>query len=343
VDSSGHALNGRFVHRPKWEPGIRGNAIVLDGKKDAVDLGRPSALRLVGSMTICAWIKSSSFPVDDAAIVSSLKSGDSQSDTNDVSHRGSTMGYQLDTTVDRGARTIGFKLSNACGELMARYGTTPLALNTWYHITGVYDAQAQRLDVYLNGKLDDGFLLGAVSSTQHGSRKPCYIGRRSSDSGFEFAGAIDDVRIYSFALAKPQILAAMSGADIGDSATGRANSANLNPAARTGLDESDRCAVLSDSEDSMIPTVAGSLGALAAVACAGLWSASRRLPCMMFSLGGGMLILAVTSASLPAFNLWLIPLTSLAAGVSVAVSLYRPNEQGAPKAPRIEFGATATD
>ena len=87
-------------------------------------------------MTISAWIRSSSYPVDDAAIVSQL---------------GKHRGYQLDTTIDEGPRTLGFKLSDACGELMARYGATPLALDTWYHVTGVYDAGAQRLDVYLNG------------------------------------------------------------------------------------------------------------------------------------------------------------------------------------------------
>ena len=35
-----------------------------------MDLGNPAALQLTGSMTISAWINSSSFPVDDAAIVS---------------------------------------------------------------------------------------------------------------------------------------------------------------------------------------------------------------------------------------------------------------------------------
>jgi VanZ family protein len=333
-DSSGHGLSGRPVHRPTRAAGVLGNAIVLDGKKDAVNLGRPSALRLVGSMTICAWIKSASFPADDAAIISSLKSSDSQSDTNSISHKGTTMGYQLDTTIDRGSRTIGFKLSNACGELMARYGTTPLVLNTWTHIAGVYDATARTLDVYLNGKLDNGFLLGAVSSTQHSSRKPVYIGRRSSDAGFEFAGAIDDVRIYSLALTKPQLLAAMGGIDIGDSRTQGTYSVSVNQPAYGGLGLGNRCAVLSDPEDSMIPVIAGSLGALAAIACAGLWSTNRKMPCLVVSLGAGLLVTALAPASLPPFNLWLIPLTSLAGGGSVAVSLYRPSAVGAPKVPK---------
>ena len=68
-------------------------------------------------------------------------------------------------------RTIGFKLGNSCGTTMARYGTTPLALNTWYYVAGVYNAEAKTMDVYLNGKLDNGFLLGPVEGMQKSSRR----------------------------------------------------------------------------------------------------------------------------------------------------------------------------
>jgi hypothetical protein len=56
----------------------------LNGVNQFADFGDPVALRLPGSTTISAWINSSSFPVDDAAIVSNH----------------SPLGYQLDTTVD---------------------------------------------------------------------------------------------------------------------------------------------------------------------------------------------------------------------------------------------------
>jgi hypothetical protein len=74
---------------------------------------------------------------------------------------------------------------------MARYGATPLVVDTWYHVTGVYDAEAQTLDVYLNGELDNGSLLGSVTATQRSSRGALYVGRRSRPAGFEFAGIID--------------------------------------------------------------------------------------------------------------------------------------------------------
>ena len=196
IDSSGHALNGSFRNEPTRVAGVLGRAVKFDGAKDSIDFGRSTALRLVGSMTISAWINSSSFPVDDAAIVSS--------------HNG--LGYQLDTTVDKGPRTIGFKLGNECGALMARYGATPLVVGKWYHVAGVYDADARTLDVYLNGELDNGVLVGTVTGGQRSSREKVYVGRRSNLEGFEFAGSIDDVRIYSRALTKAEITAVMRGA-----------------------------------------------------------------------------------------------------------------------------------
>src|SRR5262245_6724116 len=95
LDASGHGLNGKYHNEPKLVAGLMGSAVKFDGTADYIDFGRPSALRLTSSMTISAWIKSSSFPRDDAAIVSSVNGG---------------VGFQLDTTIDKGPRTIGFKL-----------------------------------------------------------------------------------------------------------------------------------------------------------------------------------------------------------------------------------------
>ena len=115
-------------------------------------------------MTVSAWVNSAAFPGDDAAIVSKRASGE--------------IGFQLDTTIDRGPRTIGFKLTNSSGGHMFRYGATTLQANTWYFVTGVYDAATSALHVYLNGQLDDGTLLGTVTATQQNSTANVNIGRR---------------------------------------------------------------------------------------------------------------------------------------------------------------------
>ena len=158
LDSSGHGLNGEYHSEPKRVAGPMGSAVKFDGTADYVDFGHPSALRLTSSMTISAWIKSTSFPRDDAAIVSSRYNG---------------VGFQLDTTIDKGPRTIGFKLGNSCGTTMARYGATPLALDTWYYVAGVYDAEAKTMDVYLNGELDNGFARGPGGGRSKKLPKEC--------------------------------------------------------------------------------------------------------------------------------------------------------------------------
>ena len=299
LDYSGHALLGKFRKEPKRGAGVIGTAPFFDGA-NFIDFGRSTALRLAGSMTISAWINSSSFPMDDAAIVSQHKK--------DLGYHG----YQLDTTIDRGSRTLGFKLADACGELMARYGATPLDLNTWYHVAGVYNAEARTLDVYLNGELDNGFLLGSVSSIQRSSREIVCVGKRPGSLKFNFSGLIHSVRIYSFALTKSQIAADMRGEKVDAAMT---------------LRKADRppCARYSDPEDKESPTAAAALGMLVAVACIGIRPSTGRLPVLGVSLAAGFLFLLVAPPTLPAFNTWLLPLVSLGGAMSIVVSVRSGN------------------
>jgi len=192
ADASGNSNTGTLNGTSWTAAGRAGNALAFNGSSAFVDLGNGATLQLTGSMTISAWIRAAAFPVDDAAIVSKRTGSPNQ-------------GFQLDTTVDRGPRTIGFKLTSATGALMARYGATTLQVNQWYHVAGVYDAAAQTLDVYLNGAFDNGTLLGTVTSTQQNSALNVNIGRRAGTSGFAFNGIIDEVRIYNRALTQAQI------------------------------------------------------------------------------------------------------------------------------------------
>lgn len=311
TDSSGQGLDGKF----SLEPNRAGRAVLFDGARDYADFGSPPALRLIGSMTVSAWIKSTSYPIDDAAIVSSLDSA--------------VAGYQLDTTVDRGPRTIAFKIANDCGRLAARYGATPLLANTWYHAAGVYNSEARTLDVYLNGVLDNGFLFGSMTGALHSSRSPVYIGRRSDGAGYEFAGSIHNVRIYSRALTAAEI-----ASDIGmDGLTPerrkvdkRQNKTTKPPIttdhqrAKGGLLRAP-CAISSDRQDKHIPMAAAAVGVLAAFAAVGLWPNGGNFIWLIVSLAAGVLL---PSSTLPAINLWLLPLTSLAGGASVLVSRRRP-------------------
>ncbi len=310
-DSSANGLDGTFKRPPSHVEGVLGGAARFDGSEDYIDFGRSTPLRLVGSMTVSAWINATAFPVDDAAIVSN--------------HNALGQGYQLDTTVDKGPRTIGFKLANECGNLMARYGATPLVVGTWYHIAGVYSARARTLDVFLNGKLDNGFLLGFVTGTQRSSRESVYVGRRSSAKGFEFAGSIDDVRIYSRALTESEIAAEMHGTGIEDGAKAAiASEDGVDRAAPTSLQAvSSPCAVQSDREDMHVPGAAAALGVLVAIAMTGLWPAAAWPLYVAAALAAGLLMLREAAWTMPLLGLCSIPLMSLAGAASVVASRSR--------------------
>jgi VanZ family protein len=319
LDSSGHGLRGRFIEKPLRAAGVMGGAVRLDGANDSIDFGRPPSLRLVGSMTITAWINAASFPSDDAAIVSAYDG----------------FGYQLDTTVDKGPRAIGFKLTDSCGGLMARYGKTPLLVDQWYHVAGVYDAGAKSLDVYLNGKPDNGALAGSVTGLQRCSRAAVYVGRRSDGKGFEFAGSIDDVRIYSLALTPAEIAAVMDGKAIDSLGDGRIPLAGgddggdneregRTPRTRSLAGRDIPCMGSTDREDRRIPAVAAGLGFLAAVACIGLWPSLKSWLLPVCGFAAGVLMIPAIAPTLP---LWIAPLLGLAGGASVAVSVRRQNAQ----------------
>lgn len=316
--TSGYPINPRGVTEPgtleaHWTlddaedhpsvPGMLGTAALFTGPHAAIDFGQATSFRLVGSMTVSAWIRPASFPINDAAIVSTL---------NHVPRF--ALGWQLDTTVDRGPRTIAFKVADECGDLVARYGATTLRTGTWYHVAGVYDAERESMHVYLNGAPDDGFLLGSVGGTHRSSRQPVWVGGRSDRRGFEFAGAIDDVRVYSFALTEAQIAAIMRG----NAAAAPARPVRYAPTAgRRG------CHWMSEPADARMSGMIATIGALAAVACAGLLPALGGLGVLAASALAGLGLVPLTAPTLPAAKFWIIPLTSTAGGIAVLTSLLR--------------------
>jgi hypothetical protein len=304
-DESGNGLDGSLTNGPTRVAGVLGQALKLNGSDQHADFGSPLNSRLTGSMTISGWINASRFPADDAAIVS----------TYDGLSRLMGLGYQLDTTVDEGLRTISFKLTGRSGRLMARYGRTPLEPDRWYHVAGVYDASSRTLDVYLNGKVDNGCLLGPVTSRQRVSGRNLFVGRRG-DGHFEFAGTVDDVRIYSRALSASELQAEAHG--------GTSSRAQPSSEALTASEPSSPVAcATADPPDSRVAIVVLAAGMFIAVACIGWWPTSTRwqgAAILAISLGMGFLQLFLIGSAVPLFLRWLIPWLSLAGGSTIVIS-----------------------
>jgi hypothetical protein len=144
-------------------------------------------------MTWSAWVKAAANPADDGQIVAKSNSAN---------------GWQFKTSPDTGPHTFGVAVSSASNAYAQRYSTTVRLLNVWYHVAGVYNAAARTLDIYVNGVLDNGVLVGTIPASQSANNVNVNIGRRSG--GYYFNGVIDEVRIYNRALSAAEVQADMN-------------------------------------------------------------------------------------------------------------------------------------
>jgi len=195
-DASGNDITG-FIFGATWTTDSpNGSALSFDGSNSYVDLGNPSLLQITGSITCSAWVKAAANLRDDGQIVAK---------SNDV------VGWQLKTSLDTGPRTFGVAISAGSGRVQ-RYSTTVCSLDVWYYVTGVYDAAARTLDIYVNGVLDNGVLTGTIPASQIDAPVNAYVGKRTSlyGGGYCFNGIIDNVRIYNQALNQAEVQADMN-------------------------------------------------------------------------------------------------------------------------------------
>lgn len=112
-----------------------------------------------------------------------------------------------------------FVVGNAAGWKVAA-GSTPLQLNTWYHIAGIYDGSI--LKVYVNGQLDGSYAAGSISisynpiTTAGPNPSTFYLGinhnanysspTTSADLAYPFQGIIDEAKLYNYALSASEVL-----------------------------------------------------------------------------------------------------------------------------------------
>jgi hypothetical protein len=187
ADLSGNNIKGTVVGATWTTNGMYGTALAFNGISSYVDLGNRTELQLTGSMTIEAWVKATGNPADDGQIVA----------------KSDPRGWQLKTSPDTGLHTFGLSVSRTPTAKAQRYSTTIRALNTWYHVAGVYDSASQTLSTYVNGSLENGTLHGTVSASQFNQNVNVNIGRRAG--GYYFNGVIDEVRVYNRPLSQAEI------------------------------------------------------------------------------------------------------------------------------------------
>ena len=80
---------------------------------------------------------------------------------------------------------------------------TAISTNIWYHLTGVYDADAQELSLYLDGKFQESAPF--TNGWQATGKTAIGRGQNNGRNANFLNGTIRDVRIYSSALTAEQI------------------------------------------------------------------------------------------------------------------------------------------
>ena len=180
IDRSGNGNHGTLVNGPVWTTGKYGGALTFDGTNDIVTINDASALRLTNTMTLEAWVSSTTSTGWRSVLLKEIPG--------DLSYAlyGNTgtnrPGVQITTTTAADAR-----------------GAAQLPLNTWVHMAATYDGATLKL--YLNGALVSS---KAAAGTLRASTNPLRIGGNLI-WGEYFKGQIDDVRIYNSVLTQAQI------------------------------------------------------------------------------------------------------------------------------------------
>lgn len=185
-DSSDNNFSGTLVGNPKCTAGKTGEALEFDGVDDYVDCGNDAKFDITGQITLSAWVK-----------------------TNDAC-KDKHVPYLI-----KGENTYGLKHHENNNIEFFIYNDTwyPVRFpvdssfnGVWHHLAGTYDGT--QLKLYVDGELkstSDHF--GPIGVSQSNVN----IGRNSDMADRLYSGAIDDVRIYNYALSENDVAAIYAG------------------------------------------------------------------------------------------------------------------------------------
>jgi len=182
-DGSPNRIDAR-VRGAEWTEGRYGRALRFDGKDDYVDCSGDAALRIGGSLTVTAWVKT-----------------DLRGQQYVISKHGWSIYLGGDPML------VHFETRNAADDAWAPDldSRLPVPVGEWFFVAAVNDPERQRQEIYL-----DGLLVNARSRSEPiGGVETAnlLIGRYAASESQWFSGVIDEVRIYNRALSPDEIRA----------------------------------------------------------------------------------------------------------------------------------------
>lgn len=176
---------GLFLTEPIAAQVGAGNALDFDGVNDYVEISDHASLNPRDAITVEAWIQPHSFAsnIYDNSIL--------------CKHNwaAGNAGYVL--RCGDGGKVSFIVASRSSGSWVeANSTTTPLEVDKWYHIAGVFDGDSVK--VYVNGILQASALYSGQINISSGAN--ARIGQLSTGTGRNFDGIIDEVRLWDTAI-----------------------------------------------------------------------------------------------------------------------------------------------
>lgn len=178
--------------------GYFGTVADFDGTSGYAQTASP-VVGTTGSFTVSAWVKMPALPDHNSTFISQ------QGNIN------SSFYLQFNDAFDGTARWD-FSLPASDTSLPTMYNAVSAAgsaqANTWTHLTGVYNADAQTAQLYVNGQLAD-----TVAATAFASAGPLDIGRALWNGNFQdyFPGDVTEVQAFPYALSPGAVQALYLG------------------------------------------------------------------------------------------------------------------------------------
>ena len=176
--------NNGTIYSAEWtNEGVVGGAYWFNGASDYIEFDLPTSFNDISNndFTISLWLNSDDINDDWRCVL------EARYDTKNF-----VTVFQYGTEIHFGVSDDGTKRA---------VRTETLSSNTWYHITGVWDASEKSIEVYTNGEVSEEV---GIRNYPNGAHTALNIGHGTASSRF-WLGYIDDFQIYDHILSASQI------------------------------------------------------------------------------------------------------------------------------------------
>jgi hypothetical protein len=274
ADSSGNGITGTWSGSgtQHWTSGKIGKAAELNQggiTNDQITYSTHAALDITNAITISAWLYPTGYDGNEG-----------------IFNKDTQTAYGLVLSSSAGRPRFKALIGGVITNCDAPAGTGVLPLNTWTHVTGLYDGNS--IKIYINSKLMNSCAITGLIGT-NSTQPTTSFGSASGD----FQGKIDDIRVYNYARSPEQILQDMN-AGSADNPTASSGQILPNASVYYALDEQQGSTANSSVPNSINGTISNAT-----------WKTKTNCKtngCLSFDGSGDVVTIATASDSIVDFN-----------------------------------------